>query len=115
LLKENLELMLHDSQVGPESVVVAHSQGYLLLRLVLEDLVSNGSEEIRGRMKKHRVYTFGNPSIHWRVENGPALALDSYSCRTEHFANKTDFVAKLGVLRPHGGGANNGYSNVFVN
>ena len=116
LLKENLELMLQDSQVGPESVVVAHSQGCLLLRLVLEDLVSNGSEEIRGRMAKHlRVYTFGNPSIHWRVENNPDLALNSYSYRTEHFANKTDFVAKLGVLRPHGGGANNGYSNVFVN
>ncbi len=110
--------MLQPENVGPDSVVVAHSQGCLLLRLVLEDLVSNGGEAMHNRMRTNLcVYTFGNPSIHWRVENDPARELWSYSRRTEHFANKTDFVARLGVLRPNGGAvANaNGYSNVFVN
>jgi hypothetical protein len=113
LLRENLRLML--SQAGPDSVVVAHSQGCLLLRLVLEDLVNNGDGETHKQMRSHlRVFTFGSPSIHWKVESRPGVALASYSKRTEHFANKTDFVAKLGVLSDETGG-DSGYSNVFVN
>jgi hypothetical protein len=124
LLGENLKLML--GQPEPDSVVVAHSQGCLLLRLVLEDLANDRDETLHRRMEDHLcVFTFGNPSIHWKAENNPGLALASYSRRTEHFANRTDFVANLGVLRPRdethgnnaggGDGTNDGYSNVFVN
>ncbi|KAK4039112.1 hypothetical protein C8A01DRAFT_16875 [Parachaetomium inaequale] len=113
LLGESLGLMLQ--QAGPDAVVVAHSQGCLLLRLVLEDLANTDDKKIHKQMEDNLcVFTFGNPSIHWKVENRPDVALASYSCRTEHFANNTDFVAKLGVLSDETGG-DNGYSNVFVN
>jgi hypothetical protein len=118
LLKENLELMLQPDMAGTDAVVVAHSQGCLLLRLVLEDLVTNGEGAIRNRMREHlRVNTFGNPSINWLAENNPAMKLRSFSRSTEHFANRADFVAGLGVLRPQDEavGDDNGYSNVFVN
>ena len=96
--------------------MVAHSQAFLLLSLVLEDPVNKGDRLRRGQMRKHfRIYTFGNPSIHWKVRNGAtSLGLNSYFRITGHFANETGFVAGLGVLRPCGG-ANDRYSNLFVN
>ena len=119
-----------EEELGPV-VVVAHSQGCLVLRLVLQQLVSKGNQEILKKMKKSLcVFTFGNPSIHWTFEGpsheagGQRWPPGDLFCRTEHFANKTDFVAKLGVLRLRdatntnvGAVASNGYSadTVFVN
>lgn len=99
----------------PKSVVVvAHSQGCLVLRLALEQLIRDGDEKVKQKMRDNLcVFTFGNPSIHWMVHE--------YSRRTEHYANETDFVAKLGVLRLQSknntDGVQNGYSDrtVFVN
>jgi hypothetical protein len=118
LLKESLELMLRPGRAGTDTVVVAHSQRCLVLRLVLEDLVNNGGGAMRDRMRQHlRVNTFGNPSINWRVENDPVRELCSFARSTEHFANRANFVAQLAVVGPHNEavGADNGYSNVFVN
>jgi hypothetical protein len=118
LLKESLELMLRPGRAGTDAVVVAHSQRCLVLRLVLEDLVNNAGGAMRDRMRQHlRVNTFGNPGINWRVENNPARELRSFARTTEHFANRADFVARLGVLGPRKEtvGDDNGYSNVFVN
>jgi hypothetical protein len=124
LLRKNLELMI--GQADPDSdpagpdyglVVVAHSQGCLLLRLALEELIYNSDDTTRQKMKDRLcVFTFGNPSVHWQADNGLGPSLDSYSRRTEHFANEGDFVAKLGVLRPrHAADVYDGYSNVYVN
>lgn len=104
-LREQLESMLgHEVS---KCVVVAHSQGCLLLRLALEDLIFHDNNEYRNKMKQQLyVFTFGNPSIHWRLNRRPReqpneedWMLQSYSVTTEHFANRGDFVAKLGVLR----------------
>lgn len=116
-----------EKELGP-IVMVAHSQGCLVLRLVLQELVAGQNQGILRKMKKHLcVFTFGNPSIHWTFEGpgyevgGQRVVAKELFCRTEHFANETDFVAKLGVLRdganPNAGASNNGYSedNVFVN
>jgi hypothetical protein len=43
----------------------------------------------RKNLKRLRVFTFRNPSYDW----------DFPDVYTEHFANKEDFVAQLGVLR----------------
>src|SRR6202000_2924568 len=75
--------------------MLAHSQGCLLLRLSLEELYGNeesNSNDVREAMSERlSVFTFGNPSYDWEVHR--------YVKHTEHFANKEDFVAKLGVLR----------------
>lgn len=103
-------------------VMIAYSQGCLLLRLVLEDFVRSNvySEAMNTRL---RVFTFGNPSIDWRVIDDP---LHKYVNHTEHFANARDFVAKLGVMRgypspegvyksPQSGYMNDQRSLTFVN
>lgn len=79
------------SHKGSKSVVVVHFQGCLLLRLVLEDLIVQGGELFHKKMKRLLyVFTFGNPSIHWGLEQQPAqlpeledLVLHSYSRVTE--------------------------------
>jgi hypothetical protein len=81
-------------------VMIAYSQGCLLLRLVLQDFVRNNM--YRDAMKARlRVFTFGNPSIDWMGMDagGGRIPLCEHVNRTEHFANKRDFVAQLGVLR----------------
>ena len=119
-LREALEYRLMDGQSKPV-VVVAHSQGCLVTRLVLEDLITGNDRAILGPQMRRRLYvfTFGNPSIHWKVEGAPThQALKSFCRRTEHFANRTDYVASLGVLRQPTAGndtPDEGFSNVFVN
>ncbi|KAL4885951.1 hypothetical protein BJY04DRAFT_214144 [Aspergillus karnatakaensis] len=79
--------------------VIAHSQGCLLLRLVLQDLQKNNPDILQ----KLRVFTFGNPSYDWDFELG----------HTEHFYNEKDFIAKLGVGRK---GARDAYTGtIFTN
>ncbi|KAJ2892888.1 hypothetical protein MKZ38_009266 [Zalerion maritima] len=112
--------------VGAHVVMIAHSQGCLLLRLVLDELVTSGRAESLDTSENLSVFTFGNPSIHWKVEGMSSDSarhyLSSHSARTEHFANEEDFVASLGVLRSYqalddGDAQKRGYSSdvVFVN
>ncbi|SPO06467.1 uncharacterized protein DNG_09157 [Cephalotrichum gorgonifer] len=106
-LKSRLEQVLwpETGQTPPKVVMIAHSQGCLVLRLALEDLIEARREKPElENMKRLYVFTFGNPSLNWPV--------DKYCAHTEHFANRTDFVAGLGVLR-----GTNGYEGqrTFVN
>ncbi|KAK6524333.1 hypothetical protein TWF281_011241 [Arthrobotrys megalospora] len=99
-------------------VVIAYSQGCLLLRLVLEDFVNKRTDhELRVMKQWLRVFTFGNPSVDWKIHNnrsGRDMYLDNHASHTEHFANHADFVAKLGVLSPSRPD-DSGYRNVFTN
>ncbi|KAJ9665572.1 hypothetical protein H2201_004263 [Coniosporium apollinis] len=93
-LRKQLEEVLRSrgGQRKDYVVIVAHSQGYLLLRLVLDELRRDNT--MLESMKRLLVFTFGNPSRNWDVHE--------YVGRTEHFANKADFVAELGVLNGEG-------------
>jgi hypothetical protein len=130
------------TQEGTSSyiIMIAHSQGCLVLRLALEQLIQNMQKPEILRVMRERlcVFTFGNPSVDWKLNDeqtvnyvpaegcklcarrspappdGVCRHLISYVRRTEHFANAADFVAKLGVLAeplP----ANSGYDCVFIN
>ena len=94
LLRQQLETALRDKEREGDVVMVAHSQGCLILRLVLGAL--HGSVDAKAMRERLKVYTFGNPAFDWEEH-----AFVKY---TEHFANKADFVAKLGVLRDLGDG-----------
>jgi hypothetical protein len=139
-LKEELKKALKDETTSTHVVMISHSQGCLLLRLVLEELlkesVAASDPSVRDMRKtmlnRLCVFTFGNPSIDWKLEMNDARPIEplengdqeskdlkhlsSHVLRTEHYANKEDFVAKLGVLsenKPE----NSGYANdcIFVN
>ena len=88
-----LRTALEDSEKAQKDIImIAHSQGCLLLRLALEQIHSTATSDIREVMLTHlRVFTFGNPAYDWDVH--------AYTASTEHFANELDYVAKLGVLR----------------
>ncbi|GME60412.1 hypothetical protein BKCO1_37000155 [Neofusicoccum parvum] len=89
-------------------VMVAHSQGCLVLRLALEQLLKSGSESVQKVMRERLcVFTFGNPSVEWKIGSAQVL-------HTEHFANEKDFVAKLGVMYDDQQ-TERGFTNVFVN
>ena len=94
-LSKALRSALSDSNTsGKDIIMIAHSQGCLLLRLTLEELVSANKGEFKDVMHKRlRVYTSGNPAYDWDVH--------AYTASTEHFANELDYVAKLGVLRQY--------------
>jgi len=102
-------------------VMIAHSQGCLLLRQVLQDLLHAYPREHERRkdMKSRlRVFTFGNPSMDWKAKDGSdKKPLHEYVDHTEHFANAKDFVAQLGILRPGKSSAESGYEPecTFVN
>jgi len=111
-LEKELEgaLEMADQLPHTKIIVIAHSQGCLLLRHVLEDLVADAVDNPKRRdTMQHKlcVFTFGNPSLHWKAHlthpvqgpsEGQTTLLNSHVLRTEHFANKKDFVAKLGLL-----------------
>ncbi|KKY27187.1 hypothetical protein UCDDS831_g00934 [Diplodia seriata] len=89
-------------------VMIAHSQGCLVLRLALEDLRAQRSKALDEAMRERLcVFTFGSPSVDWLGEPDDVL-------RTEHFANEKDFVAHLGVFHD-GKPKDRGYKNVFTN
>lgn len=90
-----------DDSKATHVVIVAHSQGCLILRLALDELIAIGRT---GPLKdKLCVFTFGNPSVDWeRDSSSEKQMLSGFVLRTEHFANEKDFVAKLGVLGESG-------------
>lgn len=94
-LSQALRTALLDSKTSRKEVVmIAHSQGCLLLRLALEELYNDTTDDFKGVMRSSlHVYTFGNPAYDWDAH--------AYAQSTEHFANELDYVAKLGVLRQY--------------
>ncbi|KAH8204138.1 hypothetical protein TruAng_001690 [Truncatella angustata] len=121
-LSSELSAAFQNNAFNGYIVMIAYSQGCLLLRLVLQDFVTR--KMYRHAMKvRLRVFTFGNPSIDWMVTNNknqrrPLCEFVNY---TEHFANERDFVARLGVVRTPTEAAlrQTGYmhqdSSVFIN
>ncbi|KAK7224263.1 hypothetical protein V2G26_012266 [Clonostachys chloroleuca] len=103
-----------DSSASDKVIMIAHSQGCLILRLVLQKLVSEnpvGSQRMRDMKKRLRVFTFGNPSIDWLATTSigePAQSLGEYASVTEHFAHEVDFVARLGIVT-HSADPDSGY------
>ncbi|KAL2178332.1 uncharacterized protein P884DRAFT_197955 [Thermothelomyces heterothallicus CBS 202.75] len=91
-----------DGSVPDKVVMIAHSQGCMILRLALQTLVreiGKDSDRTRAMRERLRVFTFGNPSLDWRVVvDGTEESLSDYAMITEHFAHQTDFVAVLGVV-----------------
>ncbi|KAK4238674.1 hypothetical protein C8A03DRAFT_33274 [Achaetomium macrosporum] len=98
MLKSELSAALREP--GGFVVMIAYSQGCLLLRHVLQELVRDGGLQV-AMTDRLRVFTFGNPSIDWKgtTPDGAETFLCEHVNHTEHFANREDFVAKLGVLR----------------
>lgn len=97
-------------------VVIAHSQGCLVLRLALQKLVQETVKDPQKRkdMKKRlRVFTFASPCVDWRVveRENKTRRLSEFSAVTEHFAHPTDFVARLGVVQAD---ENSGYDKNSV-
>lgn len=92
-LAHELRTALADSATTKKDIImIAHSQGCLLLRLALDETWAAAKPELRAVMQTHlRVYTFGNPAYDWDCH--------AFAATTEHFANELDFVAVLGVLR----------------
>ncbi|PON26719.1 hypothetical protein TGAM01_v204220 [Trichoderma gamsii] len=123
LERELKEALWPTNSNAPDKVVmIAHSQGCLLLRLVLQKLVrdhAKSSQKMRDMKERLRVFTFGNPSLDWRVirETDECLReyanLSEYAKATEHFAHEVDFVAMLGVVT-HRDDQNSGYDRVSV-
>lgn len=118
-LERNLKSTLWPVNRDPPDkvVMIAHSQGCLVLRLALQNLVRENPDGSRGRadMKERlRVFTFASPSIDWRVMDEKERSLSEYTKCTEHFAHETDFVARLGVVT-HRDNQDSGYapSSVF--
>ena len=102
-LSQALRSALIDSKTSRKDIImIAHSQGCLLLRLSLEEIFSD--RQFHGVMQAHlHVYTFGNPAYDWNAH--------AYVASTEHFANELDYVAKLGVLRQYSSDPNEGVNN----
>ncbi|KFA45538.1 hypothetical protein S40293_06566 [Stachybotrys chartarum IBT 40293] len=105
-----------DRSIPDKVVMIAHSQGCLILRLVLQKLASEnpiGSSKMLDMNDRLWVFTFGNPSIDWRVLGEEPQYLSEYAHVTEHFAHEADFVAMLGVVR-HYENAESGYGEESV-
>ncbi|KAH7305215.1 hypothetical protein B0I35DRAFT_332385, partial [Stachybotrys elegans] len=96
-------------------MMIAHSQGCLVLRLALQALITaNHQGDKESDLKKLGIFTFGNPSVDWKVViNGKEQPLSKYVGVTEHFALEHDYVAKLGVIRD-GSSPNPGYGTDLV-
>ncbi|KAH7361601.1 hypothetical protein B0T11DRAFT_254952 [Plectosphaerella cucumerina] len=98
-------------------VMIAHSQGVLILRLALQRLVADhpkGTEMRRAMRERLWVFTFGSPSVDWRAIDGDmARPLGEFARVTEHFAHRADFVAMLGVAT-HQEDAASGYDDDAV-
>ncbi|RAK82826.1 hypothetical protein BO79DRAFT_162432, partial [Aspergillus costaricaensis CBS 115574] len=122
VLHTELLKALEEAPATQHVIIIAHSQGCLLLRCVLEDLITAATKNstIRGKLQGQLcVFTFGNPSLHWKTQGKyPIIAdtdgtnLSSHVLRTEHFANRRDFVARLGVLSED---SEYGSDEIFIN
>lgn len=105
-----------DRSPAGKVVMIAHSQGCLALRLALQNLVRenpSGSRRRRDMKERLRVFTFGNPSVDWRVMDEKAMSLSEYTRTTEHFAHEVDFVGMLGVVT-HRDDVDSGYDRSAV-
>ncbi|KAK0736464.1 hypothetical protein B0T21DRAFT_401926 [Apiosordaria backusii] len=121
-LERELSAALQNRESDGFIVMIAYSQGCLLLRHVLQEFAREDSHR-EAMANRLRVFTFGNPSVDWMGTD--AQGISAPLCErvnyTEHFANGQDFVAKLGVLRTNQEEAlrNAGYiherSSVFIN
>ncbi|EWZ49098.1 hypothetical protein BFJ63_vAg12005 [Fusarium oxysporum f. sp. narcissi] len=100
ILEDQLSIALQDRGSDGFVVMIAYSQGCLLLRHVLQKFIKGGSYQTAMEARL-RVFTFGNPSIDWMGTDaqGNKTPLCEHVNHTEHFANERDFVAALGVLR----------------
>ncbi|KAF3347845.1 Replication factor C subunit 1 [Verticillium dahliae VDG2] len=68
----------------------------------------------RDMAERLHVFTFGNPSVDWRVlDGGEVRPLSAYARVTEHFAHRADFVAMLGCVT-QAAGAESGYAGAPV-
>ncbi|PLB41677.1 uncharacterized protein BDW47DRAFT_133146 [Aspergillus candidus] len=77
-------------------VLIAHSQGGIEVASILDWLYGELANET---LRKLEIYTFGNAARHFR---NPYLREDSDDPviqHIEHYANKNDFVANIGVLQ----------------
>ncbi|KAK5659975.1 hypothetical protein OQA88_13440 [Cercophora sp. LCS_1] len=98
--------LLQDGPGAPKKIVmIAHSQGCLVLRLALQNMVADATADgprLRHNMKKRlRVFTFASPAIDWLVLDGDGSVvrpLSGYAHLTEHYAHEADFVSVLGVV-----------------
>ncbi|KAL7416945.1 hypothetical protein BDY24DRAFT_378786 [Mrakia frigida] len=82
-------------------VVIAHSQGGIILSLVVDWLLADLPESA---LRKLEIYTFASAATHF---NSPRGSNGEHQITTvEHFANSFDPVARIGVLqwwKPHSG------------
>ena len=79
--------LLLDSKIN-KIIVIAHSQGTIIIATVLNNLHKLGFDK-KEYLQKLEIYAFANCSskMKYLMEELPYM---------EHFANKEDFVAKLG-------------------
>jgi hypothetical protein len=104
-LSDELSAALENKHFKGPVVMIAYSQGCLLLRLVLQDFVRNNTH-LKAMKDRLKVFTFANPSIDWMGTNGgQRIRLCNYVRWTEHIANERDFIAQLGVVRTGDDGA----------
>ncbi|KAM0326683.1 hypothetical protein ACHAQA_006553 [Verticillium albo-atrum] len=112
LIKElSAALWPTDSKPPTKVVMVAHSQGVLILRLALQRMIRDhaaGTQRREEMKERLHVFTFGSPSVDWQVVDAGLQPLSDYAKVTEHFAHEVDFVAMLGVVT-HSGSAGTGY------
>lgn len=85
-----------------EVVMIAHSQGCLILRLVLQNILEEYKTKTQrdDLINRLNIFTFGNASLDWKTKDGSG-SLHHYMKVTEHYANKEDFVAKVGILNSY--------------
>ena len=104
-LAKALRAALSDSKTSRKDIImIAHSQGCLLLRLALKEIHDDKDGDFQRVMLEHlHVSTFGNPAYDWDEH--------AYVASTEHFANELDYVAKLGVLRQYSSDPTEGVNN----
>ncbi|KAI2851867.1 hypothetical protein CBS147343_485 [Aspergillus niger] len=122
-LHKELLKALREAHEKQYVIMIAHSQGCLILRRVLEDLITAATKNsiIQKKLQEQLcIFTFGNPSLHWKTQGKhPSVPsgtdgtnLSSHILRTEHFANRRDFVARLGVLSED---SEYGSDEIFIN
>ncbi|KAK8864126.1 hypothetical protein IAR55_001372 [Kwoniella newhampshirensis] len=73
-------------------VLLAHSQGGIILSSWIDQLLSDFSADI---LAKVEVYTFASAATHFSI---PATHNGSAFARVEHFVNTRDYVAQIGLL-----------------
>ncbi|WWD18850.1 hypothetical protein CI109_103305 [Kwoniella shandongensis] len=73
-------------------VLMAHSQGGIILSAWVDQLLSDFSTDV---LAKVEIYTFASAATHFSI---PATHDGSAFARVEHFVNTRDYVARIGLL-----------------